>query len=167
MSEQRYDLESLSDGIARMPRTLTTRERFADRVFFFLQMISWFAFIFGGIVGYAITGWTGCVVLLVAGWLFGMWMRRSIGLRGRDPFHGFYRRMKERAGGSRRGILEWLIESLRGRGFTRSQCQRIWAAYERAMALGRTASTSKQQRQILQQLDEETKSISYATEEKR
>jgi hypothetical protein len=130
-------------------------------VFFFLQLASWLAFIIGGIVGYAVKGWVGCAALFIAGWLFGMWMRRSLGQRPPDPFHGFYRRTGERAKGSYRGLLEWLIETMRGSGLSQSQCQRIWIAYERAMTECQVVSLDEQQR-ILQQLDKETKRISYS-----
>jgi hypothetical protein len=158
-----YDLESLSDGISHMPRRLTARERLADHVFFYLQITSWFAFIVSGIVGYAFDGLSGCVVLLAGGWLLGIWIRRSLGRRGSDPFHGYFRRIRERENGSRRGVLEWVIETLRGSGFTVSKCQAITAAYDRAMTQCRSTSSPAQQQAILQRLDAEVKRISYSS----
>ena len=162
MPKNDYDLESLSDGISHMPRRLTARERLSDHVFFYLQIASWFAFIVGGIVGYTLNGPIGCVLLLAGGWLLGIWIRRSLGKRGPDPFHGYFQRIKERANGSRRGVLEWVIETLRGSGYTVSKCQAITAAYERAMTKCRSASMPAQEQAIIQQLDEEVKRISYS-----
>lgn len=158
-----HDLGSLSDGISQMPRLLTARERFSDRVFVYFQITSWFIFIFAGIAGYAIKGLIGCVALLALGWLFGLWMRGSLGRRGSDSFHGYFRRIKERANGSRRGVLEWVIEKIRGSGYSVSKCQAITAAYERAMAEGQLATLPAQQDAILQRLDAEVKRISYSS----
>jgi hypothetical protein len=157
------DLESLSEGIPNMPRSLTARERLADHLYFYLQTASWFVFLAGGIAGYAIKGLIGCVALLAGGWLFGMWMRRSLGQRGRNQFLGFYQRIRERANGSRRGLLEWLIEAIRGSGFTISKCRAITAAYDRAMLQGRSTSSAAEQQAILQRLDAEVKRISYSS----
>ena len=163
MADRETNLDLLSDGIPNMPRHLTARERFADHLFFYLHVTSRFVFLVAGVVGYALKGLIGCGVLLAAGWLFGMWMRRSLGKRGPDQFHGFFRRIKERASGSRRGFLEWLIETLRGSGFTVSKCQAITAAYERAIAEARSASLPAQRQAILQRLDAEVKRISYSS----
>lgn len=163
MLNKNYDLDSLSDGIPNMPRRFTTRERLSDQLFFFLQMMSWFVFIIGGVIGYAINGLIDCVVFLAGGWLVGLWMRRSLGRRGSDPDIGYFRRIKERANGSRRGVLEWVIETVRGRGFTISKCQAITAAYEQAMTECNSTNSPDQQQEILKRLDAEVKRISYSS----
>lgn len=162
MKDNKFDLSYLSDGIPQMPRRLTSRERISDQVYFFLQLSSRFVFIAGGIVGYAAWGGIGGVVLTLSGFLFGLWMRHSLGVRGPDQFHGFFNRMKERANGSRRGLLEWVIESIRGSGFTPTKCKSIAAAYELAMSQLSSTTSPGQQRAILQQLDVEVKRISYS-----
>jgi hypothetical protein len=156
-----YNLDSLSDGIPHMPRRLAVRERLADHIFFYMQIISWFVFIIGGIVGYMVNNLTGSLILIIGGWLFGIWIRRSLGRRGRDPFHGFYQRLRERANGSRRGVLEWAIENLRGSGFTRTKCQAITALYDEAMKKYVLASSQAEKRAIIVHLDSEVKKISY------
>lgn len=162
MLNKDYDLNSLSDGIPHMPRRLTSRERIADHLFFYMHITSWYAFILGGIIGYVSHGLIGCVILLFGGWLFGIWMRRSLGRRGRHPFHGFYLRIRERANGSPPEVLEWLVETLRGSGFTVSKCQAITAAYDRAMTQCRLASLPADREAILRRLDTEVKRISYS-----
>ena len=161
MSIQNYDLESLSDGIPQMPRRLTARERFADSLFFYLQTISHFTFVIGAIVGYAFKGLDGFILLTGGGFIFGIWMRRSLGIRGPNQFEGFFRRIEERANGSRRGMLEWVIETLRGSGFTISKCKDITKAYEQAKIQLSSASSPDQQKEILKKLDENVKKISY------
>lgn len=162
MTNKDYDLAFLSDGISNMPRQLTTREWLSDQLFFYLQMTSRFVFIFGGIIGYAINGLIDCVMLLTGGWLLGIWMRRSLGRRGSDPVLGYFRRIKERANGSRRGVLEWAIETVRGSGFTISKCQAITVAYEQAMKEYNSTNLPDQQQEILKRLDKEVKRISYS-----
>ena len=162
MPKTDYDLDSLSDGIARMPRRLSARERVTDHVFFFLQVFSWFCFLIGGIIGWAKWGWMGGVALAAAGWVFGMWIRHSLGRRGSDPTLGFYERMRERANGSRRGILEWLIETLRGSGFTVTKCRAITTAYQRAVQRLQATANPAEHEAILRQLDSEVKRISYS-----
>lgn len=145
-----------------MPRLLTTRERLADHLYFYLQIVSRFVFVLGAIVGYAFNGFIGCCLLGVGGVLCGIWLRRSMGMRGIDPFHGYFQRIKERANGSRRGLLEWGIETMRGGGPTVCKCQAITKSYERAMDECRLTSSPAQQKAILQRLDAEVKLISYS-----
>jgi hypothetical protein len=161
MPTRDYGLESLSDGISRMPRKLTTRERLADHVFFYLQITSRFVFVIGGIGGYELNGPLGSIVAITCGWLVGIWMRRSLGIRGPDPFHGYFRRIRERAEGSSRGLLELVIEFLRGGGFTVSKCREITAAYDHAMGEAQAARLPDQRQAILLRLDAEVKRISY------
>lgn len=162
MSGRNFDLSDLSEGISNMPRRLTRREWLADHSFFYLQLVSKLGFIAGGIIGYAVWGWIGCFALAGGCLLLGMLIRRSVGLRGPDPFHGWYRRMRERAEGSRAGLLEWMMEGLRGNKFTRAKCRGIAAAYDTAMAELRSATSREQQLAILKRLDSETKRISYS-----
>ena len=162
MSGHKFDLSDLSEGISSMPRRLSRREWMADHFFYYLQLVSKLGFLARGIVGYAVWGWIGCVALAVGCILSGVLIRRSVGLRGPDPFQGWYRRMRDRAEGSPAGLLERMMESLRGNKFTRVKCRAITAAYDTAMAELRLAVTREQQQAILKRLDSETKRISYS-----
>lgn len=150
-----YDVKSRSDGIPHVLRRLTARERLAGHLSSCLQITSWFAFIVGGIVGYVVNGPIGCAVLLSAGWLLGIWIRRSLGQRGSDPCREHSGRIKERPDGSRRGVLEWVIETLRGSGPTVSKCKATTAAHEQTMVPCHSAESPAQKQAILQRLDEE------------
>ena len=88
-------------------------------------------------------------------------MRRSMGIRGPDSYHGFFTRMRERANGRRCGLLERLIESIRGNAFTTDKCRRITLAYDRAMERLDRATTESQKIAVLEELDREVKAISY------
>ncbi|HVZ19130.1 MAG TPA: hypothetical protein VG897_18575 [Terriglobales bacterium] len=162
MKRSQLSTIGLSDGIINMPRRLTPREKAADSLFFVTVLVSWLLFIPGGIVGYAVWGWPGSVVLVIACIVLGLILRRSAGLRGPDQFHGYYRRRKERANGGRIGLLELLIERLRGNPFTREKCAAITAEYDKAMQDLRSARTDNERGAILKRLDRETKRISYA-----
>ena len=113
----------LSDGIENMPRRMTQREKAADTLFLFLQLSSRLLFIVTALVGYSIHGVYSALIGAVLGYLVGIWMRRSMGIRGPNPNEGWLRRRRERAEGSRRGILEWVIEKLRANEFTQEKCR--------------------------------------------
>lgn len=162
MTKPQFDLSQLSEGISNMPRRLSRRERLADHLFRYLQITAHFGFIAGAIIGYAAGGWRVSLAAVIGCLVLGILMRRSLGLRGRDPCLGFYQRMRERAAGSRPGLLEWTIESLRGNKFTRAKCEAITRAYNIARADLRVAKSPRQQDAILARLDSETKRISYS-----
>src|SRR5205823_3474545 len=97
------------------------------------------------ILGGVLRGWIGLGIGLVAGWIGRVWMRRSMGLRGSNPTDGFFIRLRERANGAHRGILEALIERVRRRPFTRPQCTAIVQAWDETQQR-LAAATSEQEK---------------------
>jgi hypothetical protein len=88
-------------------------------------------------------------------------MRRSMGLRGRDSNDSFFIRMRERARGSRRGLLELLIERARERSFTQAQCMALTDAHDEVQRqLGKAASREAKE-MLLEEFDGRVKEISY------
>jgi hypothetical protein len=87
------------------------------------------SFIIGATVGGYCTGAKGFVIGIAAGGIAGFWIKRGTGLRGRDLTRGFFVRMNERGVGSSPGLLELLIEKIRGREITPHQCRLLAAAY--------------------------------------
>lgn len=150
-----------SDGIPKMPRKMTSREKNADSLFLHLQIISRLIFIVTAILGYYLYQIAGAIFFAILGYIFGIMIRRSLGIRGKDPIIGFYIRMQERGSGSRRGILEWMIENARGNEFTQEKCQAITAAYNEARQELNHCSSKSEREEILEKLDEKVKSISY------
>lgn len=151
----------LSDGIERMPRLLTQAERTGDRLFLHLQTVSLVLLFLCPILGAISAGWVGAIAGLAIGWLVRIWMRRSMGLRGSNPDEGFFIRMKERANGSRRGILEFLIEKVRQREFTQCQCKAIAMAWDDTRERLNAATSAGERRALIIALDEKVKRISY------
>jgi hypothetical protein len=158
------DQLQLSDGIEQMPRRLTDAERRADHLFLHLQVISYVLLLLFPVLGYVQGGWTVGVVGLVVGWLIRVWIRYSMGIRGSDPNDGFFIRMKERAGGARRGILEILLESVRQRSFTQGQCTAIIKVWDNKRKLIEAATSEEEKIELLRELDAEIKRISYKSE---
>jgi hypothetical protein len=155
----------LSDGIERMPRWLTEAERRGDRLFLHLQVVSFALLLLFPVLGGVMGGWTGAAIGLVAGWLARIWMRHSMGLRGSNPHDGFFIRMKQRANGARRGILEALIERVRQRPFTQGQCAAITQAWDE-MGKRLAATTSEEEkRALINALDVEIKRLSYGQDD--
>jgi len=60
--EKERELSQLSDGIPRMPRKMSQREKCADQFYLYLQLGSRVLFIFSGILGYAWQGFVGVLV---------------------------------------------------------------------------------------------------------
>ena len=152
---------SLSDGIERMPRRLTDAERRGDSLFLQLQVVSSVLLILSPVLGGVLGGWTGATVGLVAGWLARVWMRHSMGLRDMNPHDGFFIRVKERANGARRGILEALIERVRQRSFTREQCVAITKAWDETRRRLDATTSVEERRGLINTFDAEIKRISY------
>lgn len=150
----------LSDGIASMPRRFTRRERLADAVYLHLQFTSRLAPLVGAGVGYSYAGFWGALMGVVAGGLFGLWMRHSMGGRTRDP-RTYYARMAERAHGSRRRALEWVIEEIRGNVFTREKCRALAEAYRDFHRRASVATSREELRVLVDEIDRKTKEISY------
>ena len=87
------------------------------------------------------------------------WIRRSMGLRGTDPVEGFFLRMRERANGSRRGLLEALIELSRGRSYTRAQCAAITQVHDETEKRLVKAESDEERRSLVEELDRRIKQI--------
>jgi hypothetical protein len=155
----------LSDGIVRMPRRRTEAERRGDRLFLHLQTLSSIVCLLFSILGGALQGWTGAGIGLVAGFLARFWMRRSMGLRGSNPHDGFFIRMRERADGKNRGLLEILIEHVRGLPLTREQCAEITKAWNETCARLERTTGAEERRALLEELDARIKRISYGCDE--
>ena len=113
--------------------------------------------VLGGVLG----GWPGAAIGLVVGWLARVWMRHSMGLRGSNPQDGFFIRMKERANGSRRGILEALIERVRQRPFTQEQCAAITKVWDDTRVRIEAATSVEEKRELMNACDAEIKRLSY------
>jgi hypothetical protein len=152
---------SLSDGIERMPRHLTEAEQRGDRLFLHLQIVSKMLFLLFPVLGVVLRGWVGAILGLAVGLLVWFGMRHSMGLRGLDPNDGWFIRMKERANGARRGILEALIERVRQRCFTPEQCVAITKAWEDTRRQLEAAKSEDEKRKLLNALDAEVKRVSY------
>lgn len=152
---------ALSDGIERMPRRLTAAEHRGDRLFLHLQIISLALPLFISAMGGLVGGWIGVAVGLLFGWLVGVWIRRSLGLRASDPWDGFLIRMRERANGSRPGLLEALVENVRRRRFTREQCVAITLAWEETCDRLACEPSPEAKRRLILEFDAALKRISY------
>lgn len=153
----------LSDGIERMPRQLTDAECRGDRLFLHLQVVSFVLLLLCPVLGGVVGGWPGAAIGILVGWLLRVWMRHSMGIRGSNPNDGFFIRMKERATGSRRGILEALIESVRQRSFTQGQCRAITNAWDDARKRIEATTSVEEKHELLNALDVEIKRISYGS----
>jgi hypothetical protein len=146
--------------IANLPRPLTRREVLADHLYLHLQIVARLLPVPAAIIGHAVSGVPGAVTGFPLGAIVGWWAWRSLGKRGPEPA-GFFVRMRERAGGSRRGALEALIEAIRGHGFTRRQCAEMVDAHERAAAALRRCTNRADRDRILGELDRRVKELSY------
>jgi hypothetical protein len=69
--------------------------------------------------------------------------------------------MQERAQGSRPGVLERLLESVRGNPFSRDKCAEIAAAFSVAERLLASERSADARMRILKDLDATVKAISY------
>jgi hypothetical protein len=151
----------LSDGIKRMPRLLTAAEARADRLFLHLQIISRVELLVVPVIGLLLKGRVGLAVGVVVAWGVHVWMRRSMGLRGKDINEGWFIRMRERANGSRCGLLEILIEHVRQRPFTREQCIAITQVFNEGKRRLVELASSEERIALVKELDRRVKEISY------
>jgi hypothetical protein len=140
-------------GALAAPRKLSGRDKLAEAVYIFLVLLSYILFVVGGLSGYLYNRWNGLIIFAVCGVVIGMWMRRSLGLRGRRPASGFFRRMRERAQGSKPGLLEWCVEGTGGSEFTQMKCRAVTLAHEKAVKGLKQAKSSEAQNKILAELD--------------
>lgn len=151
-----------SDGIESMPRRLTAHERLADQVFRHLQFTMRLAPFLGAGTGYAYAGFMSAVVGLIVGGFFSLWIWYSMGARTPDP-DSYYRRMEQRANGSRRRLLEWVLEKLRRNEFTRTKCQALSEAHHEFHRKAATAGTRAELMKHIEEFDRVTKEISYGS----
>jgi hypothetical protein len=112
-----------------IPWNSSIRDKIADALLALFVLSSRLLFIVGGIVGNVYAGGKGLVIGIFAGGVVGFWIRRSVGIRGRDLTHGFFIRMSQRGVGSSPALLEWLVEKVRGQEITAYQCRLIASAY--------------------------------------
>jgi hypothetical protein len=155
---------SLSDGIDQMPRRLTDAERRGDTLFLHLQVLSVVMLLLCPAIGGVARGWVGAGIGVMVGWMVRAWMRRSVGIRGSNPHDGFFIRMRERASGARRGVLEALIETVRRRPFTREQCAAITRMWDDTHQRLAATASQEEKRVLINTLDAEVKRISYGQE---
>lgn len=144
-----------------MPRDFTRRERVADWLYIGLQVCSKLAFVVLGVLGYLYQSIFAAFVGVALGFLVGIWIWHSMGNRGWDANEGFFLRMHERAEGSRRGVLEWVIEKIRGNEFSQAKCRAISDAYNEATQQLKLSRIDNERMTILRELDRKVKAISY------
>jgi hypothetical protein len=146
-------------GTSTPPRSTSTRARLADALYVFLLIVSYTLFAVGGGVGYLVRQVYGLVLFTLLGYVAGMWIRRSLGLRGRKTTTGFFMRMRERAQGSRPGVLEWVLEKISGQVYTQAQCKAVVQAHEKAVKVLRQAKTMGEKNRILAELDQKVNKL--------
>lgn len=141
------------------PVLQTDREQLASVLFIAFQIVSWLLVFIGAVLGYLFYHFYGMILGTILGYTAGIWMRRSLGIRGRKSTTGFFARMRERAMGSRPGILEWLLEKISQDELTQAKCQAITQAHEKAVQRLKHASSHEEQNKILADLDHRVKQI--------
>jgi hypothetical protein len=112
-----------------MPRTPSRRNRIADCLMAIFILFARFLFIVGGVIGSLWPTAADVALGIIIGGGVGFWVRRSVGLRGGDLTHGFFVRMRERGVGSSPGLLESIVERIRGGVLTAYQCRLLASAY--------------------------------------
>ncbi len=112
-----------------IPRKSSFRDKIADGLLAFFILSSRFLFIVGGIIGNVYVGGKGLVIGILLGGIVGFWIRRSVGMRGRDLTHGFFSRMSQRGVGSSPALLESFVEKVRGQEIAAYQCRLMASAY--------------------------------------
>lgn len=148
-------------GPSAVPRELSQREILADRLFLSIQILSYVLFAIGGFAGYYLFQIYGLLIFGVLGYLIGIWMRRSAGIRGEKLTTGFFARMRERALGSRPGLLEAILEKISQDECSQAQCRAVTQAHERAVKQLKLAKSPEEQNKILADLDKRIKQILY------
>jgi hypothetical protein len=105
------------------------RDKIANSLLVISVLVARLSFVIGLIVGCICGTARGFALSVVIGAVVSFWMRRSLGLRGRDLTRGFFVRMQERRMGSSPRLLESLIERIRARPMTPHQCGLLAGAY--------------------------------------
>jgi hypothetical protein len=147
-------IPTLYYGPQRQPRQQTAAEKRADRIYGVLVIASEFFFLLFAFVGYIRYDLYGLLLAGAAGYLAGILLRRSLGMRGRKANTGFFKRMRERGKGSRPGLLEGWLERMSGNELTPARCASVAQVYEKAVQRLRQASTLEEQNRILADLDQ-------------
>jgi hypothetical protein len=144
-----------------VPRLPTARGKIADCVFVLLLLCSRFLFVIGAVVGAMLHGFLGFLAGLVAGMILGLCLSRSLGLRGLDMTQGFHFRMHERGYGKPAGMLEALVEWLRGHRLTMAQCRQITTSYAEAVRRLQSCDSAEERASILAKRNREVLQIIY------
>jgi hypothetical protein len=140
-------------GPSGLPRTKSEPEKRADQLFVILQIISFTLFVLLGVIGYYFFEFYGLALFALLGYLIGVWMRRSMGMRGLKSTTGFFKRMRERASGSKAGLLEWLLEKVSHHEFTQAMCQAVTQVYDKAVKQLKQSKSPEEQNRILAELE--------------
>jgi hypothetical protein len=146
-------------GASAVPRSTTGRAKLAEALYLFLFILSYILFAVAGLLGYLFRQAYGLAIFGLLGYGAGVWIRRSLGLRGRKRTTGFFMRMRERAQGARPGLLEWLLEKVSGREVTQAKCKAVVLAYEKSVKGLKGAKTTEEQNKILAELDRRVQQI--------
>jgi hypothetical protein len=149
-------------GASAEPVVMTEREKLADKLFLFLQILSYTLIVVGGAVGYILFKFYGMALLAGLGYLAGVWMRRSMGIRGVKQTTGFFARMRERALGSRPGLLEGLLEKVSQNPLSQSKCRAIIHIYDKSVNQLKKSKSTEEQNQTLKELDRKVKEEFYS-----
>lgn len=144
-----------------IPSLPTWRGRVADGVFVLLLLVARCSLVFGAAVGGLLLGFPGAFIGLAGGWVIGVWMRWSLGLRRRGLTHGFVVRMLERGNNDRPKLLESLVEALRGHRLSARQCRMVAAAYAEATRRLQTCESLPERVEILQERDRKIGEAAY------
>lgn len=86
-------------------------------------------------------------------------MRRSMGIRDLKLTTGFFNRMRERAFGSKAGLLEYLLEKVGHNEFTQAKCQGVTQVYEKAVKQLKQSKSTEEQNKILAELEKRVHQI--------
>jgi hypothetical protein len=116
-------------------------------------------FVITGLIGYIIFKFYGIILGVFIGYILGKFIKYSMGIRGKNPNHGFYIRLRERANGKRCHFLEYLIEKARGSELTRDKCVAITNEYDKALNKIKFISDNDEKLKVLLELDKRTKEI--------
>lgn len=137
----------------------TDRQRLAGALFIALQVTSWLLVFFGAVSGYLIYRFYGLILGTILGYTAGIWLRRSLGIRGRKATTGFFARIRERAMGARPGFLEWLLERIGQDELTQARCRAITQAHEKTVQRLKQTTSRQEQNKILADFDRRVRQI--------
>jgi len=147
-----------------MSIVISRREIFVDKIYFFLQYSSKFLFLVFGVIGLQYNGYLYSLIGIIIGYLIGKLIRWNLGIRSNDKLTDFIIRMRERANGGRRSLLEYFLEKARGNEFTIKKCKSIVDKYDITMSKLQKTLSIEEKTHLLFKLDQDIKEISYAKE---